>query len=284
MHRTNNLISWCSPTDLMIINDDEVHVWRANLSCNLQHVRSLWQILSVDEQIRADRFRFKEDRELFILARGMLRVILSRYLDKKPEYLHFAYNSHGKPSLIGMPGEEMLYFNVSHSSGLVMYAVTRNREVGIDIERIIPGLDYEQIARHYFSQREIATLSDIQGENAREKAFYNCWTRKEAYIKGRGEGLSLRLDQFDVSLRPGKPAKLLNHYQFPQEVYRWSLKEIRPAPGYAASLAVEGQNWQLYYFDAFPCEADTGCPVLTELQSKSQLTSKKSNLHPLTSK
>jgi 4'-phosphopantetheinyl transferase len=234
------------------MKDDEVHVWRFHLDCNASDVLGMQQILSSDELTRANRFVFKLDRVRFIMARGMLRIILSRYFEKKPNQLRFNYSSYGKPSLADISGEDMLRFNVSHSHGLAMYAVTRNREVGIDLERIIPGIEFEQIAKQFFSTRENIILREIPKGKARERAFYNCWTRKEAYIKARGEGLSLRLDQFDVSLSPDKPAKLLKHYKHPHEVYRWSLKEIQPAQGYAASLVVEGKNWHLRHFIVNP--------------------------------
>jgi len=244
------MISWQPPTDSIIFRFDDVHVWRVNLDCNISDVHNMRHILSLDEQNRADRYYFKEDGEHFILTRGMLRVILSYYLDKEPSELCFSYSSYGKPNLVDWFDKVPLRFNVSHSCGLVLCAVAQNREVGIDLERILFDIDYEQIAKQFFSPGEYAELMEIPNVEQRIKAFYDCWTRKEAYIKAKGEGLSLPLDQFDVSLTPGEPARLLRHNRFPQEVIRWSLKEIQPANGYAASLAVEGQNWNLGCFEA----------------------------------
>ncbi len=133
---------------------------------------------------------------------------------------------------------------MSHSHGVALYAVTRDREVGIDLEFIRRDLEVEQIAERFFSRRETATLRALPTA-LREYAFFLCWTRKEAYIKARGEGLSLPLDQFDVSLIPGEPAALLSTQPDSDEALRWSLQELTLASGYVAALAVEGRGWSL---------------------------------------
>jgi 4'-phosphopantetheinyl transferase len=137
-----------------------------------------------------------------------------------------------------------LRFNVSHSHGLALYAVTRRRKIGIDIERVRPISGPEQLAARFFSAGENAELCALP-EHVKHEAFFNCWTRKEAYVKARGEGLSLPLNQFDVSLNPGEPARLLRVERDPQEAARWSLQGLTPAPGYVAALAVEGHGWRL---------------------------------------
>jgi 4'-phosphopantetheinyl transferase len=247
------MISWQPPTDPMVIGPDDVHVWRVYLDRDKSHNHRMREILSVDEMGRADRFYFKKDREHFTTARGMLRVILSAYLDEEPSKLRFTYNPYGKPILAGTSSEETLSFNISHSDGLALYAVTRGRMVGIDLERIRRDFTCEQIAKQYFSPIENDMLFALPKGHVREKAFFSCWTRKEAYIKAKGEGLSLHLDKFEVSLSPGKPALLLKHYEFPQEVNRWLFKEIHPAQGYVAALAVEGQYLHLTCYDAMHC-------------------------------
>ena len=138
----------------------------------------------------------------------------------------------------------MIRFNLSHSHGVALYAVTRGREVGIDLEYIRSDLEVEQIAERFFSRREIATLRALPID-LRTDAFFLCWTRKETYLKARGEGLSLPLDQFDVSLIPGEPAALLSTHRGSHEALRWSLQELTPAPGYVAALGVEGHGWDL---------------------------------------
>jgi 4'-phosphopantetheinyl transferase len=207
------------------------------------------QLLSAGERDRAGRFYFEKDRKHYIMARGQLRVILSRYLDTNPDQLRFRSNPYGKPGLTGLSGMEWLTFNVSHSGGLALYAVAHSRRVGIDLERIREDVSCDLLARRFFSARENDALHALPPE-AKTKAFFDCWTRKEAYIKGRGEGLSIPLEQFDVSLGPGEPAKLLGNRLHPDDVSRWSLQEITLAPGYAAAVAVEGRDWRITCFDA----------------------------------
>jgi 4'-phosphopantetheinyl transferase len=193
---------------------------------------------------RAERFYLQKDREHFIVARGLLRAILSRYLDMKPSQLRFCYNCHGKPFLATTSGRDTLSFNLSHSHGLALCAVTRGRKIGIDLERVRTDFACEQIAERFFSPRENAALHALPS-SMRHEAFFTCWTRKEAYIKAKGEGLLLLLDQFDVSLAPGEPATLLNSRWDSQEASRWSLQELILSPGYTAALAVEGHGWRL---------------------------------------
>jgi 4'-phosphopantetheinyl transferase len=202
--------------------------------------------LSPDERARAERFHFARDRDHFIAGRGLLRVILARYLETEPGTLRFEYGRHGKPRLASTAGDG-IRFNVAHSRGLALYAVAVGRELGVDIERIEPRLE-QGIAERFFSPGEIATLRSLPPPVQRE-AFFACWTRKEAYVKARGEGLTLGLDQFEVSMCPGEPAALLHTASDPDEARRWSLQELAPGPGYAAALAVEGGDWMLQRWD-----------------------------------
>ena len=238
------LPSWGRAPDGMSLGMDEVHVWRASIDPDGLDVQGMWATLAADERSRAGRFYFQKDRERFVAGRGLLRAILGRYLGMDSDQLQFCYNSYGKPALTRESGGEILLFNLSHSHGLMVCAVTRHRQIGIDLERICGNLAGEKVAERFFSPREVGTLralpACIQGQ-----AFFNCWTRKEAFIKAKGQGLSLPLDQFDVSLRPGEPAALLDTTWDPQEACRWSLKELDPGPGYVCALCVEGRHWQL---------------------------------------
>jgi 4'-phosphopantetheinyl transferase len=225
-----------------------VHIWRAALDVPESQVRSLWYTLTADECQRAERYVFARDRTHFVVARGLLRVLLGRYLGQDPPHLRFIYGPHGKPALATDTGGGALRFNVSHSHGLALYAITRGREVGVDVERIRPEVAQEQIAEHFFSPREITRLRALPTP-LQATAFFACWTRKEAYIKAKGEGLALPLDQFDVSLVPGEPAALLRAAWDPQEAARWSLQDLAPAPGYRAAVAVAGQDWRLTCWD-----------------------------------
>ena len=240
----NGFPSWYPPPVPLTLGNNEVHVWCASLDLPASQVQSLQNTLVIEELRRAERYYFQKDRKHFIVARGVLRDILGRYLKIEPGQLRFCHNPYGKPGLAGETGGETLCFNVSHSHGLALYAITRDRAVGVDVEFIRPDLATEDIAERFFSPREVAVLRTLPA-NIQPEAFFNCWTRKEAYIKAKGKGLSIPLDQFDVSLAPGEPATLLSVNGESKEASRWSLQELDVGSGYAAALAAEGHDWQL---------------------------------------
>lgn len=232
-----------APTPL-VLEPDEVHVWRARLEGRAAEVGDLERLLSPNERARADRFHFLKDREQFILARGTLRRLLSRYLGTEPERLPFRTTPYGKPFLPPEAGGDTLRFNLSHAGGLALYAVTLGRELGIDIEAIRPRVVQESVAERFFAPAEVAALRSLPPDQQPE-AFFACWTRKEAYIKAKGEGLSIPLASFEVSLLPGEPAALHRTETDPEEAARWSLTTLDAGAGYAAALAVEGHDWRL---------------------------------------
>ena len=236
--------SWFPSPETLILGDNEVHVWRASLELPSSQVQRLRRNLSEEELERAERFHFERHRDHFIGARGLLRTILGRYLMTDPGKLQFRYGPKGKPELAGKASQRPLHFNVSHSHGLALYAVTREHEIGVDVERIRPDLAGEKIAERFFSSREAATLRELPA-HMRQKAFYTCWTRKEAYLKAIGQGITLHLDQFEVSVAPGEPAVLLSINGDPKEASYWSLKGLDPGPGYVGALAVKGHGWDL---------------------------------------
>jgi 4'-phosphopantetheinyl transferase len=235
---------WHPPPPELTLSSAEVHVWRAALDPAASCVEALQQPLSADELQRAARFHFPRDRRRFIVARGVLRDILSRYLGVPPAALAFRYSAYGKPALADVTADEGLCFNISHAHEMALFAITCGREVGVDIEYLHRTIACEEIAERFFSARERASLRAVPAE-VKHQAFFNCWTRKEAYIKAHGEGLSLPLDQFDVSLTPGEPAALLATRGDPHDAWRWSLQALAPGPGYVAALAVEAQDWHL---------------------------------------
>lgn len=205
-------------------------------------VTQLYAILSADEQQRAQRFRFPKDQQAFTVARGGLRIVLSRYLQCPAAELRFTYNAYGKPA-IAHPATA-LEFNVSHSRGLALYVITRDRAVGIDVEYIRTDFPTMEIAKSYFSAAEQAELRSLP-PSLQPEGFFNAWTRKEAYIKAIGHGLSMPLAEFDVSLTPCKPANLLAVRVPGQAASDWSLQHLAPAPGYVGAIAVAGHAWQL---------------------------------------
>lgn len=235
---------WEPPPVALALSSAEVHVWRVPLDLQDAPVQRLQGTLSADELQRAERFYFQRDRRRFTVARGVLRGILSQYLGLEPQQLRFCYSTYGKPALVSTTSTMRPRFNVSHSHELALYAVTYNRDIGVDVEHRRTNFACEEIAERFFSPHERAVLRSLPAQ-VKYEAFFNCWTRKEAYIKARGEGLSLPLDQFDVSLAPGEPAALLATRWAPHEAARWVLRELMPSPGYAAALAVEGHGWRL---------------------------------------
>jgi 4'-phosphopantetheinyl transferase len=237
---------WAAPPAKVIATNDEVHVWRIALQKAL--APRLRSILSPDECARADRFHFPRDRNRFIVARGSLRTILGLYLKQNPDQLSFSYSRFGKPALVDDKEPHELSFNLSHANELALLAVTRERAIGVDIEFIRPEFASAEIAERFFSAHEVAELRSLPRETQRE-AFFNCWTRKEAYIKAIGEGLSMPLNQFHVSLVPGSAAALLGNLRDAVEVSRWSLQELDPGPEYVAAVAVEGSGWKLRCWD-----------------------------------
>jgi 4'-phosphopantetheinyl transferase len=235
---------WRPVTQLPALTPDAVHVWRISLDIGDTMLSRLRAILADDERQRADRFHFEKDRRHFTAGRGALRTILAGYLGRRPEEVRFDYANYGKPLLAGT--NETLRFNLSHSHGLALLAVTLAREIGVDIEFIRDNLerDGELLAERFFSRQEVAVLRSLPTDLRRE-AFFHCWTRKEAYIKAHGMGLSLPLDQFDMTLHPDEPAALLATRHDPAEAQRWSMRSLLPAAGYVGALAVEGHSWRL---------------------------------------
>lgn len=231
------------PADLEL-GRDEIHVWLASLDQPQAVVRRLAQSLSGDERLRAERFRFEQDRRRFSVGRGLLRVILARYLGVAPSRMEFRFGPYGKPALAGLSSGDGFRFNVSHSHGLALYAFGRHGEVGVDLEYVRPVPDADEIAERCFAPGERAALRALPPRE-RHRAFFRCWTRKEAYIKAVGDGLTRRLDGFEVSLAPGEPARLVSVAGAPEEASRWWLEEIAPAPQYVAALACEGHRRRL---------------------------------------
>jgi 4'-phosphopantetheinyl transferase len=222
---------------------DEVHVWRIPLDSPPSETQVLSELLSGDEKDRAARFVFPQHRDRFIVGRARLRSLLGRYLGKNPASLCFRYGVAGKPEL----AKPELHFNMSHSDGIALVALGGPGRLGIDVERIRPRTN-PALFRNVFAPAEHAALDALPVE-LRERAFFACWTRKEAYIKGRGDGLSFGLDRFEVSVSPHSPAKLLRVQDDPEEVSRWELHSLPIAPDYAAALAVEGHGWKLHSFE-----------------------------------
>jgi 4'-phosphopantetheinyl transferase len=218
---------------------NEAHVWRASLDQPADMIAKLAPFLSQDEYQRAMRRYRPVDRDRFIVGRGILRKIISAYLALQPGQLRFTYNEYGRPAVSDDQNDCALNFNLAHSAELVLYAVTRGRVVGIDIEYIHDDFATLEIAEHFFSKDEVAALKSLPADQ-RTIGFFNCWSRKEAFIKAKGMGVSYPLDRFTVSLAPGEPPALLKVDDDKREVARWKMYELKPGADYAAALIAAG--------------------------------------------
>lgn len=218
--------------------DSGIHVWQKHLKCPSHEIERFRSLLSVDESRRAARFRFTSDRDEFVVARGALRILLGRYLSRPPNALQFAYSELGKPATVANADEPTIEFNVSHSGSIALLAFAHGRKVGIDIEQIRCDFSTLEIAHRFFSKAETDALL-AQPLDQRSQAFFTCWTRKEAFIKAMGEGLSHPLDSFDVSLKPDEPAQLLATRPDGAEATRWQMWDVPVPKGYTAALAAE---------------------------------------------
>jgi 4'-phosphopantetheinyl transferase len=250
------VLSWPPPSARLTLAADEVHVWRASLRVPESRLAQLYDTLSPDEKRRAARYRFPPDQQRFIVARGWLRAILGTYLHVPAGDVRFCYNQHGKPELdtTPEPAQGGPQFNLTHSDDVVLCAIASGRRVGVDVEHIRPGFANGTLAESFFTAREVALLRSLP-RTEQERAFFTCWTRKEAYLKARGEGLIMPLDAFEVSLLPQVAPALLQTPADPAEATRWSLFELDIGPGYTASLAVEGQGWRLWLWQDSGLEA-----------------------------
>jgi 4'-phosphopantetheinyl transferase len=224
----------------LAIQPQQVHIWKADLQIGPRRLDELVSVLSADERARAERFHFAHDQRRFIARRGYLRRLTERYLGAAPGDVSFSYSAAGKPFLARDCGGNEFSFNMSDSSELAVYAFTlaeTSPTIGIDVEQIEPSVPQERIAKHFFSAYEIAALRALPAAD-QTQGFFNCWTRKEAYVKAIGDGLQLPLDQFDVSLKPGEPAELLRAAGG-TDPSPWVLRELKVGCGYAAAVAIK---------------------------------------------
>jgi len=222
---------------------NEVHVWHQEL-LESEPAQKFAPLLSPDERQRAARFRFPVDRQRFMVARATLRQLLAEYLEIAPSDISFRYSANGKPELAGEL-DSAIRFNVAHSQSTAAFAFTLGPRVGIDVELVRDDVDADAIARRFFSESEQDSLARLSGAQ-KYLGFFNCWTRKEAYLKAVGSGLfSLPLRDFDVTLAPGEPAKLLATRPNAALASHWSMSALTLRTDYAAAVVAEGPRLEL---------------------------------------
>jgi len=226
---------------------DEVHVWLVRVDRAADDLARWEAVLSSDELERAARFRLELHRRRFLVARGVLRTLLAGYVGRAAEALSFRYAEQGKPYL---PPEVSggLHFNLSHSGQVLMLAIGWGREVGVDVEHTEREVGWQRVARRFFAPVEYAALEALPPP-LRRTGFFNCWTRKEAYLKARGRGLSVGLSSFAVSLDPQQPAELIWTAQEPSAPGEWRLEALEPAMGYTGAVCAQGQKWRTRCLD-----------------------------------
>jgi 4'-phosphopantetheinyl transferase len=230
----------------------EVHVWVTDLDAPAAAPAAYYSLLAADERERAERLRFEHLRVRFVTGRGILRQLLSRYLQVAPEQVAFRYGPYGKPGLAALPASaaplaQRLAFNLAHSHNLAVYAMALAPRIGVDVEQVRQVHERDQIAERFFSPSERSALAALPAAQ-REEAFFLCWTRKEAYLKALGAGITYPLDRFSVSLIPGQPAALLEAADDGGSGAKggeqpWTLLHFEPAPLYQAAVAIEGEGW-----------------------------------------
>jgi len=231
------VVPGAAPRDTPELRHDELHVWTVNIDVRDAGSRNV-DLLSTGERQRAARYRVDFDRSSFIQRRVALRAILAGYLGMPMRDVAFAANEFGKPSVLAPPGSAGLAFNTSHSGTVALIAVARRGRIGVDVERLRPAIEDDAIAGRFFTADEAAALAALHSRD-RVAGFFNAWTRKEAVVKALGGGLSISLDSFEISLRPGEPAAIL----------RWDIPGAPPDPlrihhlepetGYVGALAAD---------------------------------------------
>jgi 4'-phosphopantetheinyl transferase len=236
-------INWPAPPAALYLDSQAVHVWAAPLDRSAEQIASLAKVLSTDELERAEKFRFPHLRNRYIAARGSLRVLLGRYLHRDPTALEFSYSSRGKPALKGQ-GTESLHFNLAHSHDLALIAVTRAAPVGVDVERIRPMRDADQIAGRFFSAREAEAFRNVPVAE-QDTAFFSLWTRKEAWLKATGDGISESLSKFEVTFLPAAEPRVLAIGGDAAAGAAWSLSALNPAAGFVGALAMQCRGVRL---------------------------------------
>lgn len=232
---------WPLPPAVLPSVEQSVHVWAIKLDDHSIDLAQARELISADERERAERFRFERDRRRYLIAHVALHGILGRYLPAALRSLSFAYGPSGKPRLAPNLEPAGLQFNLSHSDELALLAVTTAGEIGVDVEFVKENFEFHEIAEKFFTAREVAAMRSLPVELQR-RAFFRCWTSKEAFLKAKGTGLSGKLDEVEIAFRSGQGI------QITAAVPGWSLTELNPIDGYEAAIVVEGPSLQIRYF------------------------------------
>lgn len=233
------------------LSSEEVHVWRVGLDRGDREIETFRRLLDPREQQRSDAMVFRHHGDRLTIAHGALRLILGSYLSIDPREVRYAYGQNQKPSLAATHGTQGPRFNLSHSDNLALIAVARGRELGIDLEKLRTTIDVDRVAKRFFSPREMMSLGGGSIAKRRE-AFFSTWTRKEAYLKARGDGLRYPLEAFSVDVDPAGNPILARNSRNPEDVGRWTFRTLALSASFFGTLVVEGFGWSQRCFDWGP--------------------------------
>ena len=232
-----------------IPKQNEIHIYSADFTSVIECLEDFNKILSDEEKNKAARFHFEKDRNNFVLSRGILKSILAHYLKKNPKHIIFQFNDYGKPFLREIKNIE---FNISHSKNKLLLAFSSNISIGADIEFMNADFAKGDIAKKFFSPFEVSRLNKLSN-GLKIEGFYNCWTRKEALIKGIGKGLSIPLDSFDVELIPGKVPKIFDLRFDSKEKGEWEIIDLNLYKDYKSAVALRSKNYNIKIFNISEC-------------------------------
>jgi 4'-phosphopantetheinyl transferase len=245
---------WMTASSNLSLGEKDVHVWRSNLDLPTARLQVLEQLLSREEKMKAERFYRDRDRRRYAAAHGILKSIIALYLGMEASWVRFQYGRNGKPVLVNEFANTGICFNISHSEGIALFALSRGRQIGVDIETVREIPEISQIASHFFSTRENEALNRIP-KGKRLQAFFRCWTVKEAFIKAIGEGLRFPLDSFSVSIDPDEPAELFEVGGDTNEASRWAVETLLPEYGASGAVVVRGKKLRVRRIE-WPSESE----------------------------
>jgi len=233
------------------LDEKSVHLWRISIDDYSQEISEYEHLLSEDERAWAGRFHFEADRRRYLISHGVLRTILGSYLNREPKSIRFRTNEAGKPEIIGVPGEQPITFNLSHSGATVLVGVASARRIGVDIELLKSGIDVVGIAEKHFTREELDTLRS-KSDDDRYRSFYSLWTCKEAYLKAIGCGLSKGLKTFTLSEKENGWAISRGTSDGQRRTDHWTIRSLRLMDGYAAAVASEGTDLDIVMAGTIP--------------------------------
>lgn len=249
--------TWLNPPESWSLESNELHVWRIHVPSFFEYLTMLEKLLSPDELSRANRFHFQIHHNRFIVARSFLRILLGKYMKILPQDISFNYMEHGKPEIHPKLNPEKIRFNLSHSKDWALLGVVKNINIGVDVEFMRENVEHLKLAGRFFSPQENATLRSLP-ESKQFEAFYLCWTRKEAFIKADGKGLSFPLKNFSVVFHPDLPPALESVAGDLQTAENWSMFNPDFPGNYKAAVAIEGKIGQMNCFEADRSLLDLG--------------------------